>query len=26
MRRHEILESVTRGGYRCARDVLLVVR
>jgi len=26
MRRHEILESVTRGGYRCARDVLLVAR
>jgi hypothetical protein len=26
MRRHEILESVTRGGYRCARDVLLVMR
>jgi hypothetical protein len=24
--RHEILESVTSGGYRCARDVLLLAR
>ncbi|MEM7308473.1 MAG: hypothetical protein AAF682_17460 [Planctomycetota bacterium] len=26
LKRHEVLESVTSGGYRCARDYLLLLR